>query len=78
ELITQKIDMTPFYFKGVNVDPGDQDKGGDYPTWDANNEYKAGDRVSWKGQNWEAKWWNRGTVPDGAGTSDDAYPWIKI
>ncbi len=80
ELVTKKIDMEPFYFKGINVEPVDPvnpNTGSDYPVWDANKAYKAGDRVSWNNQNWEAKWWNRGTVPDGAETSD-AYPWVKI
>lgn len=48
-----------------------------YPQWDANTVYNATDRVSWKGSNYEAKWWTQGTEP---GTQDSAggEPWFKL
>uniref|UniRef100_UPI001F35D43D glycosyl hydrolase family 18 protein n=1 Tax=Yersinia alsatica TaxID=2890317 RepID=UPI001F35D43D len=49
----------------------------DYPEWQKEAAYIATDRVSWKGDNWEAKWWTRGTEPGTAETTD-AYPWKKL
>lgn len=48
-----------------------------YPQWDVNTVYNQLDRVSWKGSNYEAKWWTQGTEP---GTEDDAggSPWFKL
>lgn len=48
-----------------------------YPQWDASAVYNQGDRVSWKGSNYEAKWWTQGTEP---GTEDPAggEPWFKL
>lgn len=31
--------------------------------WSATQAYNAGDKVSWNGYNWEAKWWNKGVEP---------------
>ncbi|EOV1630555.1 glycosyl hydrolase family 18 protein [Yersinia enterocolitica] len=48
-----------------------------YPEWQKDTNYIVSDRVSWKGDNWEAKWWTRGTEP-GTAEITDAYPWKKI
>ncbi|MBD2794013.1 chitinase [Xenorhabdus sp. 42] len=50
-----------------------------YLTWDPKKNYSSGDRVSWEGSNWEAKWWTHGIKP---GTEEiegqQAYPWKKL
>ncbi|MCR9000926.1 glycoside hydrolase family 18 protein [Rahnella perminowiae] len=48
-----------------------------YPQWSATETYNEGDRVSWEGSNYEAKWWTQGTEP---GTLDEAGgdPWFKL
>lgn len=35
-----------------------------YPEWDATKIYNTGDRVSYNGKNYEAKWWTQGNQPD--------------
>jgi GH18 family chitinase len=51
----------------------------EYPEWNSTSAYGAGQRVSWDGHNWEAKWWNQGVEP---GTEEipgeGAYPWQKL
>lgn len=46
-----------------------------YPAWDADQIYLGGERVSYNGKNYEAKWWTRGNEPD----KSDAYgPWKEV
>ena len=45
---------------------------GAHPAWDASKVYLAGDKVSYKGASYEAKWWSQGNEP----TKGD--PWKKI
>ncbi|MGH1595827.1 glycosyl hydrolase family 18 protein [Yersinia proxima] len=49
----------------------------DYPEWQKEATYIASDRVNWKGDNWEAKWWTYAAEP-GAADPTDAYPWKKL
>ncbi|MCA5013906.1 MULTISPECIES: M60 family metallopeptidase [unclassified Enterococcus] len=48
-------------------------------TWDANKTYDTGDRVTYEGLEYEAKWWTRGTRPDESDAwlllSDQAVEW---
>lgn len=48
-----------------------------YPLWDATKVYWAGDKVSWKNQHWQAKWWNVNIEPEETGTIYPG-PWGKI
>lgn len=49
------------------------------PLWNSTQAYNTGDKVSWNGYNWEAKWWNKGVEP---GTEEvpggGAYPWQQL
>lgn len=38
-----------------------------YPTWDSGAVYTGGNKVSWNGSDWEAKWWTQGEEPGIAG-----------
>lgn len=43
--------------------------------WISSQVYVGGDHVSWKGKNWEAKWWTRGEEP---GTTGQWGVWKEI
>ena len=45
-----------------------------YEAWSATNIYKAGDKVSHKGQNYQAKWWTSGEEPG----TEQWGPWELI
>lgn len=51
-----------------------------YPLWEREKVYWGGDKVSWKDQNWVAKWWSQndepGELEDGKGAGPT--PWEKI
>ena len=47
----------------------------DYPVWDKSKAYVGGDKVSWKENNWQAKWWTQGEEP---GTTGVDGVWKKI
>ncbi|MEO2279607.1 lytic polysaccharide monooxygenase [Pseudoalteromonas pernae] len=42
----------------------DQTTIGEYPQWSATAQYQASERVSFAGNDYEAKWWNEGAQPD--------------
>ena len=42
----------------------EQSNTGDYPAWSATAQYQASERVSFAGNDYEAKWWNEGAQPD--------------
>ncbi|MGV9044493.1 carbohydrate-binding protein [Lactococcus lactis] len=44
-------------------------------TWQKDKVYVQGDRVTFNGVNYEAKWWNTGQQPDQSG---DFGPWKKL
>ena len=44
-------------------------------TWQKDKVYVQGDRVTFNGVNYEAKWWNTGQLPDQSG---DFGPWKKL
>ncbi|WP_370519546.1 carbohydrate-binding protein [Listeria sp. PSOL-1] len=48
---------------------------GDYPTWDSSKTYLLGDRVTYKGKNYEAKWWAGELDVPGEGTNS---PWKEL
>jgi len=47
----------------------------DYQLWEKSKVYVNGDKVSWKGHNWQAKWWTQGEEPD---TTGEWGVWKKI
>ncbi|WP_284140500.1 lytic polysaccharide monooxygenase [Virgibacillus sp. LDC-1] len=52
-------------FDGGYVEPGNPGDPGteDPPAWDANTTYLGGDRVTYNGAVYEAKWWTRNETP---------------
>lgn len=48
-----------------------------YPQWQSNRDYTTGDRVSWNGANWQARWWNRNVQP-GTREPGGSYPWQPL
>ncbi|ENJ9652912.1 enhancing factor [Clostridium botulinum] len=46
--------------------------------WNANKSYNAGDKVSYKGKNYEAKWWSQGFAPDTKVQNLWETPWELI
>lgn len=44
------------------------------PAWSSGSIYTGGQRVSYQGQTWEAKWWTQGNTP----AAGDASPWKLI
>lgn len=38
-----------------------------YPQWEQTTVYNSGDRVTWSGRYWEAKWWTTGEEPGSTG-----------
>ncbi len=67
--VTDNADATGFTTCSVRVNPASS-----YPAWDEKKVYNKGDRVSYQGKNWEAKWWTQGTAP-GTAEAMDAWPW---
>ncbi|SCY79820.1 glycosyl hydrolase family 18 protein [Alkaliphilus peptidifermentans] len=47
----------------------------EYPTWNSTSIYLTGDRVTWNGSVWEAKWWTQGEEP---GTTGEWGVWKHI
>ncbi|NGM68840.1 PKD domain-containing protein [Natronolimnobius sp. AArcel1] len=50
----------------ATTDEDDPDPGepGDYSEWESDVLYEEGERVSWEGEDWEAKWTNQGQEPE--------------
>ncbi|AKC62829.1 glycosyl hydrolase [Clostridium sporogenes] len=46
--------------------------------WNANKSYNAGDKVSYKGKTYKAKWWSQGFVPDTKVQNSWETPWELI
>ncbi len=51
----------------MELDTGSLQLASSYPAWDNTKVYLGGDRVSYNGQEYKAKWWTQGETP---GTSD--------
>lgn len=51
----------------MELDTGSLQLASSYPAWDSTKVYLGGDRVSYNGQEYKAKWWTQGETP---GTSD--------
>lgn len=52
-----------------------------YPAWGSATAYEQGQRISYDGLVWEAKWWNRNSSPQSANSaweliSDVELPWV--
>ncbi|HBM15531.1 MAG TPA: hypothetical protein DD381_04190 [Lentisphaeria bacterium] len=61
--ITDSIGQTVTGNVSVNVNAAPSE----YPAWDSSKIYLAGDRVSYNGRNYEAKWWTQGENPSMTG-----------
>lgn len=48
---------------GTTNPPTEPPVTGDFPAWDSTKVYVGGDKVSYKGVNYEAKWWSQGNDP---------------
>nr|WP_205606603.1 putative mucin/carbohydrate-binding domain-containing protein [Clostridium sporogenes] len=46
--------------------------------WNSNKSYNAGDKVSYKGKTYKAKWWSQGFVPDTKVQNSWETPWELI
>ncbi|MBO0573704.1 enhancing factor [Clostridium botulinum] len=46
--------------------------------WNANKSYNAGDKVSYKGKTYKAKWWSQGFAPDTKVQNSWETPWELI
>lgn len=46
--------------------------------WNSNKSYNAGDKVSYKGRTYKAKWWSQGFVPDTKVQNSWETPWELI
>ncbi|EJO5348841.1 DUF3472 domain-containing protein [Clostridium botulinum] len=46
--------------------------------WDSNKSYNAGDKVSYKGKTYKAKWWSQGFAPDTKVQNSWETPWELI
>lgn len=58
--------------------PADDPETSPYPIWNSLAVYVAGDRVVWRGNVYEAKWWTQDEVPDNPVATDGAAPWKLI
>ncbi|MCJ8171580.1 chitinase [Clostridium botulinum] len=61
--------------------PGDGEGGGEVegvPAYKPQQEYSAGDKVSYKGKIYQAKWWTKGFAPDTAVQNSWDTPWELI
>jgi chitinase len=51
---------------------------GTYPDWSGTQVYTQGDRVTFDGGYYEAKWWTQGNSPAAAAANDGSSPWAKL
>ena len=51
---------------------------GTYPEWSTTGVYRSGDRVLYRGQPYQAKWYNVGARPSGALVDATASPWRPL
>ncbi len=49
-----------------------------YPIWNKEAAYTKGDRSVWRGNVYEAKWWNQGEVPDAPVGDSGTVPWSLV
>lgn len=49
-----------------------------YPIWRAEYAYVKGDRIVWRKNVYEAKWWNQNTAPDAPVVGGQSSPWNLI
>lgn len=67
----------------AGADEQDPDEKADYPLWTVTTSYTGGNKVSHRGNNYQAKWWvDAGVEPGLASTtgsaSGDSKPWFRI
>ncbi|MET1033822.1 MAG: carbohydrate-binding protein, partial [Arthrobacter sp.] len=49
-----------------------------YPIWNDEAAFVEGDRVVWRGNVYESKWWNQDTPPDSPVANGGATPWTLV
>jgi len=49
-----------------------------YPVWNIESAYPKSERVVWRGNVYEAKWWTQGEIPDLPASDARAIPWSLI
>jgi len=49
-----------------------------YPIWNEEAAYVEADRIVWRGNVYEAKWWTQGDAPDAPVAASDATPWTLV
>ncbi|MGU9537574.1 chitinase [Clostridium tepidum] len=84
ELIGDSDNDTEIPEKPGTTDPGDTDDGesggeiGEIAGYNPNKEYYAGDKVSYKGKIYKAKWWTKGFAPDTKVANSWETPWELV
>ncbi len=51
---------------------------GTYPGWQGGVPFQKGDRVTFDGVPYEAKWWTQGDSPAAASSNPDSSPWVPL
>jgi chitinase len=49
-----------------------------YPIWDGDDGFQTGDKTVWRGNVYEAKWWNEGQAPDAPVINEWETPWRLV
>ncbi|MDH2415719.1 hypothetical protein [Nocardioides sp. CER19] len=73
-------DRSPSIMPSVtpSVTPTDDPSSSPYPVWQAQNAYRAGERVVWHRNVYVAKWWTSGDTPDDPLVADTVSPWRLV
>ena len=58
--------------------PSDDPATSPYPIWDEDTSYRAGTKVVWRQNVYEAKYWTKGDVPDNPVLQEFETPWTLI
>lgn len=79
---TYQLEVTAVNKQGISSEVASasfKTTGGDvvapFESWNKDKAYLAGDKVSYKGKNYEAKWWTKGDYPDQSGPNG---PWKAL
>jgi chitinase len=49
-----------------------------YPVWNEEAAYVEDDRIVWRGNVYEAKWWTQGDAPDAPVAASESAPWTLV
>ncbi|MGI9822652.1 chitinase [Agromyces sp. Marseille-Q5079] len=58
--------------------PTDDPATSPYPIWNEDTSYRAGSKVVWRQNVYEAKWWTKGDLPDNPVLQESETPWTLI